>query len=186
MCSSDPLTIRPFTGVGGALVVNGRIVNGNSGMAGEWGHSPLPIARIEEFPGPHCFCGRRGCIETWCSGPSLARDYREVSGEPVARVEEVVSRAEQGEWLAKNVLARHVDRLARGLSVVMNVVDPDVIVLGGGLSHMPHLYAELPKALEPSVFTDEIATRLVPPKTGSRSGVRGAAWLWNTDTLDAA
>ncbi|MEL6281989.1 MAG: ROK family protein [Pseudomonadota bacterium] len=171
------------TGVGGGLVVNGHTLQGANAICGEWGHVQLSYMNDDERPGPDCYCGRRGCIETWCSGPSLARDYREVSGEPVARVEEVVSRAEQGEWLAKNALARHVDRLARGLSVVMNVVDPDVIVLGGGLSNMPHLYEELPKALEPYVFTDEIATRIVPPKHGDSSGVRGAAWLWSPDEL---
>ncbi|MBB5514944.1 fructokinase [Rubricella aquisinus] len=167
------------TGVGGALVVNGRIVNGNSGMAGEWGHSPLPIADpATEFPGPRCFCGRYGCIEQWVAGPALEADYARDCGLTEGqgpRVPDIVERAMRNEPQAENALRRHRERLARSLATVVNVVDPDVIVLGGGVSNLPGLAAELAETMRPHVYSTQSSVRILPAKFGDSSGVRGAA-----------
>lgn len=171
------------TGVGGGIVVDGKPLVGLHAIGGEWGHNPLPDPGELETPGPDCYCGRRGCVEIWCSGPALTRDYREASGDPVTTVEEVVARAQDGEWTARKVLGRHLDRLSRALASVVNVLDPDVIVLGGGLSNMQHLYRELPKAMRPHIFSDVFETPIAPPAHGDSSGVRGAAWLWAPDEL---
>ena len=166
------------TGTGGGLVVNGRVVTGANAIAGEWGHNPLPAAGDEERPGPPCYCGRSGCIETFLSGPALARDYAAHGGEAVAAIE-VAARAEAGEARAAACLDRYERRFARAIASVINVVDPDVIVLGGGLSNMRRLYDRVPALWASHVFSDRVETRLVPAKYGDASGVRGAAWLWD-------
>lgn len=171
------------TGVGAGVVVNGRVLRGPQAIAGEWGHNPLPNPNVFEQPGPDCYCGRRGCIETWCSGPGLVRDFREASGDLTMRVEEIVERAQAGEWVARATLDRHLDRLARSLASVVNVLDPDVIVLGGGVSNLSHLYERLPEAMRPHVFSDVFETPIRPAEHGDASGVRGAAWLWASDEL---
>ncbi len=163
------------TGVGGGIVVHGRVIQGPHRVAGEWGHNPLPWPRTEELPGPPCFCGKHGCLETWVAGPSLARDC---DGEGAHDAPGIPARAAAGELKARQALARHADRLARGLGQVVNLLDPDVIVLGGGLSNMMHLYADVPPLLRRYVFSDVIETPVVQAKHGDSSGVRGAAWLW--------
>lgn len=167
------------TGVGGALVVGGRIVSGNSGMAGEWGHSPLPIARPEtEFPGPACFCGRFGCIEQWLSGPGIEADYARDTGTTEGqgpRVPDIVQRAQAGEEQAEAALQRHRDRLARSLACVVNVIDPDAIVLGGGVSNLPGLAEELSTMMRPYMYSQKSTVEVLLARYGDSSGVRGAA-----------
>lgn len=163
------------TGCGGGIVVDGRVLRGRHGVAGEWGHNPLPWPRAEELPGHHCWCGKWNCLETWVAGPSLARDCdgpeaRDASGLP--------ARAAAGEARARDALARHADRLARGLAQVINLLDPDAIVLGGGLSNMEHLYEALPQLVPLHAFSDVISTPILKNVHGDSSGVRGAAWLW--------
>ncbi len=165
------------TGTGGGVVVGGRVVTGANAIAGEWGHNPLPWPEGDERPGPPCYCGRRGCIETFLSGPGLARDHQAVTGEPLDGPQ-IVARAAAGDGAASATLDRYVDRLARALASVINVLDPDVIVLGGGLSRIDSLYARVPARWGRWVFSDRVDTRLVPPRFGDASGVRGAAWLW--------
>ena len=165
------------TGVGGGIVVEGRLLGGRQAIAGEWGHNPLPWPRASELPGPRCYCGRYGCIETFLSGPGLAGDYRGGSGEGPGP-EEVVRRALAGEPRADACLARYEHRLARGLAHVINILDPDVIVLGGGLSGIQRLYEGVPRLWGEFVFSDRVDTPLRPPVHGDASGVRGAAWLW--------
>ena len=165
------------TGVGGGIVVEGRLLGGRQAIAGEWGHNPLPWPRASELPGPRCYCGRYGCIETFLSGPGLAGDYRGGSGEGPGP-EEVVRRAVAGEPRADACLARYEHRLARGLAHVINILDPDVIVLGGGLSGIQRLYEGVPRLWDEFVFSDRVDTPLRPPVHGDASGVRGAAWLW--------
>jgi fructokinase len=163
------------TGCGGGVVVNGRAIKGPHRIAGEWGHIPLPWPTPEESPGPHCWCGQYNCMERWVSGTALAIDH----GGPEARdAHVVVTRAAAGEPAAQAALRRHADRLARGLAVIVNILDPDVIVLGGGLSNMEHLYAEVPPIMYSHVFSDVVATPVVKNMHGDSSGVRGAAWLW--------
>jgi fructokinase len=165
------------TGVGGGLVIGGRIIGGANAIAGEWGHNPLPWPKDTERPGPRCYCGKHGCTETFISGPALVRDFAEAAGRPLA-VPEIVAAAENGELDAIAALERYEDRLARALATVINVVDPDVIVLGGGLSNLSRLYASVPQRWEAYVFSDAVRTRLLPARHGDSSGVRGAAWLW--------
>ena len=165
------------TGVGGGLVVGGRPVVGASAIAGEWGHNPLPRMSEDERPGPPCYCGRAGCVESFLSGPALARDHEKQTGERLTAAE-IARRAESGDANALATLDRHAERLARALAVVINILDPQVIVLGGGLSNIGRLYRVLPDLLQPHVFSDAVAVRIVPPKHGDASGVRGAAWLW--------
>ena len=166
------------TGCGGGLVFDGRVLEGARGIGGEWGHNPLPWAEPDEHPGPTCWCGRKGCMEMWASGTGLSGDYKRRTGELVSG-HEIVARAALGEPDAKTSLDRHASRLARGLAHVINVVDPEIIVLGGGLSKLPHLYEVLPGLAAPYVFSDVPAIVIRPPKWGDASGVRGAAWLWN-------
>jgi fructokinase len=190
------------TGTGGGIAVRGGQVIGEHGIAGEWGHNPLPWMRDDERPGPSCYCGRSGCIETFLSGPGLARDYQQHTGR-VLTAEQIAARAggsttqdppdqsggSRGQDLpyepeADQALARYEDRMARALASIINVLDPQVIVLGGGLSNIARLYANVPRLWGAHVFaagaSDEaIRTRLVPAKHGDASGVRGAAWLWN-------
>jgi fructokinase len=163
------------TGCGGGVVVQRRVLRGHNRVTGEWGHNPLPWPRPEELPGPQCWCGHRGCLETWVAGPSLARDC---DGEGAQDASHVAARAAAGEARAQAALERHTDRLARGLAQVINLLDPDVIVLGGGLSNMDHLYSAVPSLLAQYVFSDFVQTPLVRNAHGDSSGVRGAAWLW--------
>ncbi len=166
------------TGVGGGIAVAGHVLDGPNAIAGEWGHNPLPWPRDDERPGAHCFCGHDGCIETWLSGPSLARDHaRHHQGTMSA--EAIVAAAAAGDVAANGTLARYEERLARALAHVINLLDPDVIVLGGGLSNIDRLYVNVPACWRPWVFSDRVDTRLVRNAHGDSSGVRGAAWLWN-------
>ena len=166
------------TGTGGGVVIDGRVLTGANAIGGEWGHNPLPAARGDECPGPACYCARRGCIETFLSGPGLARDHAEHGGAAIT-AEEIALRAAAGDPSAIATLARYEDRLARALGSVINLLDPDVIVLGGGLSNIDRLYERVPGLWSPYIFSDAVVTRLVPAKHGDSSGVRGAAWLWN-------
>jgi fructokinase len=165
------------TGTGGGVVVDGRIIEGRNLIAGEWGHNPLPAPRDDERPGPPCYCGRRGCIETFLSGPGLRRDHHAATGEDLAAVE-IAARADAGDAGAIASLARYEDRLARALATVINVLDPHVIVLGGGLSNLTRLYTKVPALWAPHVFSDRVETTLARAMHGDASGVRGAAWLW--------
>ena len=165
------------TGVGGGLVIDGRILEGAHHIAGEWGHNPLPAAADDERPGPPCYCGRRGCIETFLSGPGWTEDTARRTGRHLDA--EALARAAQcGDVEAVAAVARYADRLARSLATVINLLDPDVIVLGGGLSNLEALYEDVPRAWVKHVFSDEVHTRLVRALHGDASGVRGAAWLW--------
>jgi fructokinase len=165
------------TGTGGGIVVDKRVWTGRNGVAGEWGHNPLPRAHVEEMPGAPCYCGQTGCIETWLSGAGLARDHARVTGER-AEPAEIAARAAAGDEKAAATLSRYEDRMARCLSSVINLLDPDVIVLGGGISNIARLYENVPRLLPRYVFSDRVDTPLLPPAHGDSSGVRGAAWLW--------
>lgn len=164
------------TGTGGGIVVDRRVLDGRNGIAGEWGHNALPWPDSSELPGPPCYCGRAGCIETFLSGPGLAADYGRATRESI-QGEQVVARAAQGEPAATAALERYEHRMARGLASVINVIDPDVIVLGGGLSNIDRLYENVPMLWRRWVFSDRVDTPLVRAKHGDSSGVRGAAWL---------
>jgi fructokinase len=166
------------TGCGGGVVVNGHVLSGANAIAGEWGHNPLPAPREDEWPGPPCYCGRCGCIEQFLSGPALARDYQAHGGCESTALE-VATRAANGEPGARAALTRYEERMARALGSIINVLDPDVIVLGGGLSNIERLYDCVPTAWAAYVFSDRVDTRLVRAKHGDSSGVRGAAWLWH-------
>jgi predicted NBD/HSP70 family sugar kinase len=157
------------TGVGGGIVVRGQVVKGINAIAGEWGHNPLPLPTGEDLPLPACYCGRAGCIETYLSGPGLSRDYEKTTGRRLAPEQAV---------LHEETVRRYMERLARALAGIINVLDPDVIVLGGGMSNVSRLYTEVPRLWTRHVFSDHVATRLAPPVHGDSSGVRGAAWLW--------
>jgi fructokinase len=168
------------TGTGGGLVVDGRVLTGPNAIAGEWGHNPLPWPRDDERPGPACYCGRAGCIETFLSGPGLARDHRARTGEE-RTAEAIADGAASGDAGCAASLARYEERLARALATVINVADPDAIVLGGGMSRLSRLYEGVPRLWGAFVFSDRVDTRLLPPRYGDSSGVRGAAWLWPAD-----
>lgn len=165
------------TGCGGGIVLKGEIIDGPLGIGGEWGHNPLPWATSDETPGPRCWCGRHGCMETWVSGPALTDDHRRATG-VVLPAEGILAAAAQGDPAALATRDRHASRLARGLASVVNMLDPDVIVLGGGLSQAPHLYEMLPDLMLRHIFSDEPAITIRAPRWGDASGVRGAAWLW--------
>jgi len=165
------------TGTGGGIVVRGKVLTGPNAIAGEWGHNPLPWPRAEELPGPDCYCGKKGCIETFLSGPGMARDYLKTTGKSLDPAE-IVTLASHGEEAAAACLDRYEDRMARGLAHVINILDPTIIVLGGGMSNIQRLYTNVPKLWGRYVFSDYVDTRLVPPRHGESSGVRGAAWLW--------
>ncbi len=160
------------TGCGGGVIVDGRVLPGRNRVAGEWGHTPLPWPREDEWPQPPCWCGQAGCLELYLAGPGLARSCDAPDAAAVVR------RAEAGDGAAAGALDRHADRLARGLAVVVNVLDPDVIVLGGGVSNMAHLYERVPALLAHYVFSDALTTPVLRNHHGDSSGVRGAAWLW--------
>jgi fructokinase len=166
------------TGTGGGVIVDRRVWEGHNGIAGEWGHNPMPRPVSDELPGPPCYCGRTGCIETFLSGSGLARDHARSTGQR-AEPAEIASRAEQGDPSAQATLARYEDRMARALSSVLNILDPDVVVLGGGLSNIGRLYENVPRLLPRYVFSDRVDTLVLPPVHGDSSGVRGAAWLWD-------
>jgi fructokinase len=163
------------TGTGAGIVVHGKVLTGVNAIGGEWGHNPLPAPKDDERPGPMCYCGRYGCVETFLSGPGLARDY---SSTDARTAEEIAALAALGEPRAVAALERYEERLARALATVVNILDPDVIVLGGGVSNIGRLYESVPRLWTPHVFSDHVATRLVRAKHGDSSGVRGAAWLW--------
>jgi fructokinase len=165
------------TGTGGGIVVRGQVLRGRHSIAGEWGHNPLPWPDESEQPGPTCYCGRRGCIETFLSGPALANDC--VMPDGVTRTpEEIVAAAAGGDPLAAAALRRYVQRMAKALASVINVLDPDVIVVGGGLSNIDHIYRSVPGLWAPYIFSDVARTPLLKARYGDSSGVRGAAWLW--------
>ncbi len=212
------------TGCGGGLVVNGSPISGLNGIGGEWGHNPLPLARVflpsqeisdkhtnffdggqdpakkishiykhkepisyfvhdpvlAEFPGHQCYCGKRGCIEKWISGPAFKADYARVTGEDIS-THDIVSLAQKGEIKALAALDRYFDRFARSVAGVINIFDPDIIVVGGGMSNVSALYEQVPQIWEKYIFSDNVDTKLVPARFGDSSGVRGAAWLWGRD-----
>jgi fructokinase len=165
------------TGCGGGIAVDGRVHSGSNGVAGEWGHNSLPWMRADEFPGPPCYCGKSGCIETWISGTGLEKDYERATNHSL-RGPEIIARAGAGEPAALAALERFEDRLTRGLAGVINLLDPEVIVLGGGASQIPRIYQSVPARLSEYVFGKEADTPVVLAKHGDSSGVRGAAWLW--------
>src|SRR5690606_9807030 len=165
------------TGVGGGIVVSQRVLQGRNAVAGEWGHNPMPWPTEEERHGTLCYCGKVGCVETFLSGPALALDFASLADRD-ASVPEIVAMAEAGDVVALAALERYEDRLARALASVVNVVGPDVIVLGGGVSNIARLYTQVPPKLAQYVFSDVVTTPIVPPRHGDSSGVRGAAWLW--------
>lgn len=165
------------TGTGGGIVVNRRVLEGRHRIAGEWGHNPMPWPRTNEWPGPPCYCGRTGCIETFLSGSGLSAAYAALSKRR-ADASEIAAGAASGDPHAAQALDLYEDRLARALASIINVLDPDLIVLGGGLSNIARLYTNVPALWQPFVFSDSADTPLVPARYGDSSGVRGAAWLW--------
>lgn len=172
------------TGVGGGLVIDGQVLEGRNAIAGEWGHNTLPWMTADEHPGGFCYCGKRGCIETFLSGSGLIGDYQSRGG-VAGTAESVIEAAELGNQNALDSLERYQDRLARALASVVNVFDPDAIVLGGGLSNVESLYATVPPLLSRYAFSDQIDTPVLPPMHGDSSGVRGAAWLWSLEDAPA-
>jgi fructokinase len=167
------------------VVVDGRLLAGPNAIAGEWGHNPIPWPEHDERPGPDCYCGKQGCIETFVSGPGMAEDHRRQTGDTLAPPE-ILTRAQAGDGTAQLTLERHLGRLARALASVINLLDPNVIVLGGGLSNLPHLYEDLPRLIRPWLICDGMATPIRPPLHGDSSGVRGAAWLWEAEPAAGA
>ena len=166
------------TGCGGGLAVNGRVLEGVNAIGGEWGHTPLPWPQADEFPAPPCWCGRHGCLELYISGTGFEADYRRATGRTLVGAD-IAAAARQGDAQAAAALARYLDRLGRGFAMICNLIDPDVIVLGGGMSNAPELYAHLPDEIGRWIFSDVCLTRIVPAKFGDSSGVRGAAMLWD-------
>lgn len=166
------------TGTGGGICINRHLVTGGNAIAGEWGHNPLPWPRKDELPGADCYCGKQGCIETWLSGPGFARAYTDEHGQQLAP-EQIVQLAEQGDSKAEAALQAYEDRMARALASVINIIDPHVIVLGGGMSNIQRLYQNVPAIWEQYIFSNHVQTRLLQNAHGDSSGVRGAAWLWD-------
>jgi fructokinase len=168
------------TGTGGGIVIDGHVIEGRQRIAGEWGHNPLPWPTPDEIPGPPCYCGLHGCIETFLSGPAMVQTYASLDGgSPSLEASDIAGRADAGEPLASQTLALYEGRLARALASIINVLDPDMIVLGGGLSNIARLYTNVPALWKPFVFSDTADTPLSAALHGDSSGVRGAAWLWN-------
>ncbi len=165
------------TGVGGGIVSGGRVLAGHNLVAGEWGHNRLPAASPGEFPGPQCYCGRNGCVETWCSGPAMTADHAGATGETLDPPG-IAARAAAGDAAATATLERHLDRLARALAGVVNLLDPNAIVLGGGLSNLAGLCDRLPAAMRPHIISDVFETPILKNRLGDSAGVIGAAWLW--------
>jgi len=168
------------TGVGGGLVVSGQLIDGANHIAGEWGHNPLPALSASDLPGPACYCGRQGCIETWLSGPAMSATHHCATGHKL-HAEAIAKAAESGDVVCMHTLEKYCQRLAPALATIINMIDPDVIVLGGGLSNITTLYERVPTLWQQYIFSDEVRTRLVPPKHGDSSGVYGAAWLWGKE-----
>ena len=166
------------TGVGGGIVIRRQVLVGANAIAGEWGHNPLPRLAAADQPAPDCYCGHRGCIETYLSGPGLTADHARHTAE-TRDAASIECRAAAGDAACEATLRRYEDRLGRALAGVINILDPQVIVLGGGLSNMQRLYRHLPACCAPYVFSDAVDTRFLPPVHGDSSGVRGAAWLWD-------
>ena len=166
------------TGVGAGIVVNKQVLNGANSIAGEWGHNPMPWPSSDELPGPVCYCGKNGCIETFLSGPGLAKDHELHTGH-VLTSRQIVKQAEHGDGVSEESLQRYERRMAKGLAHVINILDPDVIVLGGGMGNIQRLYHNVPRLWGEYVFSDTVSTKLLAPQHGDSSGVRGAAWLWN-------
>ena len=166
------------TGVGGGIVVRGHVLAGANAIAGEWGHNPLPLPTADDLPLPACYCGRYGCIETYLCGPALTRDHAQHTGEALDPAQ-IDQRATAGDTACEATLQRYEARLGRALAGVINILDPQVIVLGGGLSNLARLYRNLPACCGRHVFSNDFRTRIVPPAHGDSSGVRGAAWLWD-------
>ena len=165
------------TGVGGGIVIDGRLIDGPNGIAGEWGHNPLPSARDDGLALTSCYCGRSGCVETYLSGPAMAADHRRGGGDILSSAQ-IAERAAAGDAACRSTIDRYCARLARALAVVINILDPEVIVLGGGVSNIDVLYEQVPQRWRAHVFSDVVQTRLVRHRHGDSSGVRGAAWLW--------
>ncbi|HYS47963.1 MAG TPA: ROK family protein [Xanthobacteraceae bacterium] len=170
------------TGCGGGVVTHGRVVAGANSIAGEWGHAPLPWPQADEHPGALCWCGRRGCLELYVSGTGFEADHLFATGRKLPGLE-IAAAARQGDPQAGQALDRYVDRLGRGLAMICNIIDPDVIVLGGGMSNVPELYARVPAAIARWIFSDVCATPVVAARFGDSSGVRGAALLWGVDEM---
>ena len=168
------------TGTGGGLVVDGHLLDGPNRIAGEWGHNPLPWPKEDEIPGPACYCGRRGCIETFLSGPGLSNDLLRTTRRDLTP-EQILAASEAQDADADNALSRYEERMARALASVINLIDPDVIVLGGGLSNLDRLYRHVPNLIGGHLFSDGASIDLRPPAFGDSSGVRGAAWLWGNE-----
>jgi fructokinase len=168
------------TGCGGGIAVNGQVLTGAHAIAGEWGHNPLPWPRADELPGPACYCGKHGCIETWCSGPALAADFKRRTGRALD-APAIAQAAATGDGAARAAMEDFLDRFARAIATVVNILDPDVVVIGGGLSNLDILYSELPKRIVPYGFTLQGEVKVVKNRHGDASGVRGAAWLWPED-----
>jgi len=165
------------TGVGSGIAIDRKPLTGRHSIGGEWGHNPLPWPQLEEMPGPACFCGRHGCIEQWVAGPAMSADHKRITGETKGS-SDIMAAADGGDRQAEATYQRYVERLARALAHVVNILDPDVIVLGGGMGNVVRLYHDLPRLMPPFVFSDVFTTPIRPPVHGDSSGVRGAAWLW--------
>ncbi len=170
------------TGTGAGVVIDKTVLAGANAIAGEWGHNPLPWPQDYELPGPECYCGKNGCIETWLSGPGIMRDH-ELHNNVFLDAETLDNKARFGDEEADETLQRYENRLARSLAHVINILDPHVIVLGGGMGNIKRLYKNVPKIWQQYIFSDVINTQLLPPKHGDSSGVRGAAWLWNKEVI---
>lgn len=165
------------TGVGGGIVVDGKLLAGPNAIAGEWGHNPLPWPTKDELPGRACYCGRNGCIETWVSGPGMRAHHTAATGQNLS-APDIYAAATKGDPLAEQTMTLYIDRLARALATVINLIDPEIIVFGGGLSNIDRLARDVPKVWTPYVFSDRVDTKLANNQHGDSSGVRGAAWLW--------
>jgi fructokinase len=172
------------TGCGGGLTVDGKLIEGLNGIAGEWGHIPLPWPTADEREGPACWCGQRGCLEMWISGTGLRHDFRQAAGQDLPG-EAIIERFRAGEPQGTAAFERFLDRLGRAVAVLCNIVDPDVIVLGGGLSNVAEIYDRLPALIAPRVFSDQWRAKIAPAVWGDASGVRGAARLWSLEELSA-
>ena len=170
------------TGVGGGICIGGRVLTGAHAISGEWGHNPLPAPTHDEIPGPECYCGKRGCIESWCSGPALTAQFEAATGRKL-RPTEIAGAAEAGDRDAAVMMNRFLDRFARAIATLVNILDPHAIVMGGGLSNIEAFYTDLPARVERYGFNPEGKTTIVRNKHGDSSGVRGAAWLWRADEI---
>jgi fructokinase len=171
------------TGIGGGICVNGRVLTGAHAIAGEWGHNPLPSPSADEMTGPACYCGKHGCIESWCSGPALSAQFETMTGRKL-RPTEIAAAAAAGDSAASAMMDIYLDRFARAIATLVNVLDPHAIVMGGGLSNIDAFYTDLPKRVERYGFNPEGETVIVKNRHGDSSGVRGAAWLWRPDESD--